>query len=494
MLSELLAGLSMIITDPVIMFWCVLGLILGTIFGALPGLGPVSGIALLLPLTFFLDQISAIILLISIYAGAMYGGRISAILINVPGDAGAIVSTFEGYPMTKKGQAGYALTLSAVASFVGGMFGFLALVFLTPVLAEVAMMFGPAEYSSLLLFTILAIGGLTSKKPLKPIIAALLGLLFSTVGADPLSGKNRFTLGIMSLWDGIDLAVMAIGIFGLAEVLFRFEDKNLIENSQKVTLFSLIKDMKYVVKDFFAMIRGGILGLLSGILPGTGSLAATFMSYTVEKKISKNPEEFGKGASKGLSGPESANNASVGGSLIPTIALGIPGSNTTAVLMGGLMMVGLQPGPLLFEKSQDVLWPIFAGVFIGNILLLILNIAFVPLFAKLIQVSQPYLIPLITVLCFVGAYVIQNRPFDIILLILFGLLGFFMRKSGLPLASFFLAFMLGGMLEENIRVALSTSIGSFSIFFTRPISLAFIILTIVVLLVPVLRNIKFKKS
>src|SRR5699024_2831806 len=235
MLSELMAGLLMIITDPVIMFWCVLGLILGTIFGALPGLGPVSGIALLLPLTFFLDQISAIILLISIYAGAMYGGRISAILINVPGDAGAIVSTFDGYPMTKKGQAGYALTLSAVASFVGGMFGFLALVFLTPLLSEVAMMFGPAEYSSLLLFTILAIGGLTSKKPLKPIIAALLGLLLSTVGADPLSGKNRFTLGIMSLWDGIDLAVMAIGVFGLAEVLFRFEDKTLIKNSQKVT-------------------------------------------------------------------------------------------------------------------------------------------------------------------------------------------------------------------------------------------------------------------
>jgi putative tricarboxylic transport membrane protein len=491
MLSELFTGFTTMLSSPEAMLWCLIGVTLGTIIGALPGLGPITGMALLLPLTFQMDQLSSLVLLMSIYLGTMYGGRISSILINVPGDGGAIVTTFDGYPLARQGRAGFALTLSAIASFVGGVVGFVGMVFLTTILARLALMFGPAEYFSLILFTLIAACGLTQKNPLKPIIATLFGLVLSTIGTDFVTGDERLTFGFVELWDGINIAVVGIGLFGISEALFRLEEKATGEMQTELKFSSLFPKVSEVVSNTGSMIRGSIIGFIVGILPGTGALLSTFMSYSVEKKLSKNPEEFGKGAPAGLSGPEASNNASVGGALIPTFALGIPGSASAAVLMGGLLMVGLQPGPLLFENSSTIVWASFAGFFIANILLLILNIAFVPVFALLIQKIEPFLIPFIAAFCFIGVYMINYSLFDIWLLLIFGVLGYFLRKTNFPLAPFFFAFILGPMLEDNLRKAILTATGDLTVFFTRPISLFFLIVTAIVLLLP---HVKKKKE
>ncbi|MED1604380.1 tripartite tricarboxylate transporter permease [Cytobacillus kochii] len=495
MLSELLTGFTTMLSSPEAMLWCVIGVTLGTIIGALPGLGPITGMALLLPLTFKMDQLSSLILLMSIYLGSMYGGRISSILINVPGDGGAIVTTFDGYPLARKGKAGYALTLSAIASFVGGVFGFAGMVFLTTILARYALMFGPTEYFSLILFTLIVACGLTQKNPLKPIIATLLGLLLSTLGTDMVTGEERLTFGFVELWDGMNIAVIGIGLFGISEVLFRLEEKITTRGMKTDIKFSsLFPKVSEVVSNTGSMIRGSIIGFIVGILPGPGALLSTFLSYTVEKKMSKKPEEFGKGAPAGLSGPEASNNASVGGALIPTFALGIPGSASAAILMGGLLMVGLQPGPLLFENSSTIVWASFAGFFIANVLLLILNVAFVPAFAFLIQKIELFLVPFIAAFCFIGVYMINYSFFDIWLMIIFGLLGYFFRKTNFPLAPFFFAFILGPMLEDNLRKAILTATGDLTVFFKSPISLFFLIATAIVLVLPHIRKNKTEKD
>lgn len=483
------------LSSPEAMLWCVIGVTLGTIIGALPGLGPITGMALLLPLTFKMDQLSSLILFMSIYLGSMYGGRISSILINVPGDGGAIVTTFDGYPLARKGKAGYALTLSAIASFVGGVFGFAGMVFLTTILARYALMFGPTEYFSLILFTLIVACGLTQKNPLKPIIATLLGLLLSTIGTDMVTGEERLTFGFVELWDGMNIAVIGIGLFGISEVLFRFEEKVTTRGMKTDIKFSsLFPKVSEVVSNTGSMIRGSIIGFIVGVLPGPGGLLSTFLSYTVEKKLSKEPEEFGKGAPAGLSGPEASNNASVGGALIPTFALGIPGSASATILMGGLLMVGLQPGPLLFENSSTIVWASFAGFFIANVLLLILNVAFVPAFAFLIQKIELFLVPFIAAFCFIGVYMINYSFFDIWLMIIFGLLGYFFRKTNFPLAPFFFAFILGPMLEDNLRKAILTATGDLTVFFKSPISLFFLIATAIVLVLPHIRKNKTEKD
>lgn len=485
---ELLDGFVTVMSSPEALLWCLAGVFIGTLIGALPGLGPITGIALLLPLTFQINQLSALILLMSVYLGTMYGGRISSILINVPGDGGAIVTTFDGYPLAKQGRAGYALTLSAIASFIGGLVGFIGMVLLTSILSRLALVFGPAEYFSLILFTLIAACGLTQKNPLKPLIATILGLLISTIGSDAVTGSERLTFGFFELWDGINIAVVGIGLFGISETLFRLEDKRVSDNKSKFSFSSLFPKVSEVVSNFGAMIRGSFIGFFVGVLPGSGALLATFLSYSTEKKLSKNPELFGKGAPQGLSGPEAANNASVGGALIPTFGLGIPGSASAAVLMGGLLMVGLQPGPLLFVNSSDIVWAAFAGFFIANFLLLILNTAFVPFFAYLIQKLEPYLTPLIATFCFVGVYMINHRLFDIGLMLVFGVLGYFLRKANIPLAPFLFAIILGPMLESNLREALLTTTGSPSIFFVRPVSLFFLVLTIITLVWPIFKR------
>jgi putative tricarboxylic transport membrane protein len=487
-IQDLLLGL-MTILQPEFLIWCLIGITLGTLAGALPGVGPVTGIAILLPITYGMNPISALLLLMGIYQGSMYGGRISSILLNVPGDAAAVVTTFDGYPLTKKGKAGYALTLSAFASFIGGIIGFTGLVFLTEPITNIALAFGAPEYFALMIFALIATSGLTEKKPFKPIVATLLGLLIAAVGTDPISGTERFTFGFLELWKGIDFVVIAVGTFGLSEVFIRMEQKvdfNKVKN--KVPFSDLFPRIGELLSDSWTIIRSSVLGFLIGVLPGAGATIATFITYSMEKKLAKNPEEFGEGASKGVSGPEAANNATVGGALIPLFSLGIPGSGTTAILLGALMMLGLQPGPLMFEKSGDIVWAAIAGLFLANFLLLILNTAFVPMFAILIQKAEAYLGPAIAALCIIGTYMLNNSMFDVGMMMFFGILGYFLRKFGFPLAPLVLAVILGPILEENFRQSLIMSNSEFNVFFTRPISLVLLVISFVILLLPIVRG------
>lgn len=489
-LQLLLQGF-MNILDPQVIFWCVLGVIIGTLVGALPGLGPTAGVALLLPLSFTIGELNALTLLMSIYQGSMYGGSLTSILINVPGDASSAVTTLDGYQLTKKGKPGIALALSAIGSFIGGMIGFIGLIFLTPYVAKWAYVFGSPEYFALMLFALIATSGLGDKKLIKGLIAMGLGLLISMIGSDSIQGINRLTFRFFELMDGIDFVVVAIGVFGLSEVLILIEEKakKSEEYKGKIPFRELFPTVKQILRNKWSIARGSIIGFLVGILPGAGATIATFLSYDLEKKLSKTPEEFGKGAEQGVSAPESANNASVGGALIPLFSLGIPGSGTTAVLLGALVMFGLQPGPLMLQKSGDLVWAVIAGLVFANVLLFILNTAFVPAFAILIKKAQPYLIPLIAALCFIGVYTLSNSFFDIGLMMIFGLLGYFMKKFDFPLTPFVLAVVLGKMIETNLRQSLLISKNDMTIFFTRPLSLTFMILTILILCLPVISKI-----
>lgn len=494
-LNSLLQGFSSLL-DPQIILWCIIGVTLGTLIGALPGLGAPTGIALLLPVTFSLDTISALLLLTGIYQGAMYGGRISAILINVPGDAPAAVTTFDGYPMTLQGKAGYALSLSAFASFIGGTIGFLGLIFLTPYVGEMALVFGAPEYFSLMLFALIVTGSVGTDNALKGIIIVGFGLLISLIGSDPIIGVERLTFGLINLWDGVNFIVVAIGIFGVSEVLFRIEERATKIDSfdEKIPFRDLFPTIKQFVANIWSIVRGGLLGFFVGVLPGAGATIAAFFSYSLEKKISRTPEKFGKGEDKGLSSPESANNAAVGGALVPLFSLGIPGSSATAVMLGALIMYGLKPGPSMLETSGDIIWPVIAGLLVANLLLLIINTAFIPVFTFLIMKAQPYLIPIITVLCFIGVYFLNYSYFDIGIMIVFGIFGYLLRKFGFSLATLILAIVLGEMIETNFRQALLISQNNFDIFISRPISLFFLIFTMIVILYPVIINTFIKKT
>lgn len=488
-IQALLQGFGDLLAPQVIL-WCVIGVVVGTLIGALPGLGAPTGIVLLFPITFSLDTLSALLLLMGIYQGAMYGGRISAILINVPGDAPAAVTTFDGYPMTLKGKAGYALSLSAIASFIGGMIGFIGLIFFTPYVGEWALMFGAPEYFALMLFSLIITGGIGTNNYIKGLITVGFGLILAMIGSDPILGMERLTFGSINLWDGIDFIVVAIGVFGISEALVRIEEKSKgnIDFDEKIPFKELFPTFKQVLSNGWSIVRGGLIGFFVGILPGAGATVSSFLSYSVEKKISKKPEEFGKGADKGLSSPESANNSAMGGALVPLFSLGIPGSSTTAILLGALIMMGLKPGPAMLQTSGDIIWATIAGLLLSNIFLLIINTAFVPAFTILIQKAQPYLIPIISVLCFIGVYFLNNSFFDVGVMIVFGFFGYLLRKFGFSLATLILAIVLGEMIETNFRQALLMSQNNVSIFFTRPLALTLIILTVVTLIWPIIKK------
>lgn len=492
---DLLTGFQ-VISEPTYILWILIGVLAGTFIGSLPGIGSVTGISILIPFTFGMEPISALLLLVGIYQGTSYGGRISSILVNVPGEAAAVVSTFDGYPLTQKGKAGYALTLSAVASFIGGLFGLFGLAFLATIVAKWALVFGAPEYFGLMLFALIATSGLTEKKPFKAIVATVFGLLIASIGTNIVTGSPRLTFGFIQLWEGIDFIIVAIGVFGISEVLVRLEDrsKNLKSWDTNIPFLDLFPKIKDLTNNFWAMIRGSIVGFLIGVLPGAGGTISTFVSYSFEKKVSKHPEKFGTGVPQGLSAPEAANNATVGGSLIPLFSLGIPGSGTTAVLLGALMMIGLQPGPLMLERSGDIIWPAIAGLVVANFLLLISNTVFVPGFAILIQKANKYLTPVIVVLCIVGVFLLKNSMFDVGLMILFGLIGYIMRKTGFPLPPLVLAVILGPLLEQSFQQSLMMSGNSMGIFFSRPISLILIMVSLVILIYPYLKSFQQKKK
>lgn len=478
---------------PMNLLWLTLGGLLGTIVGMLPGLGPATGVAILIPVTFGMEPISALILLAAIYYGAMYGGSRSSILINTPGDGSAIAATFDGYPMTKKGQAGQAMAISAVASLIGGLIAVVGFVLLSAPLANLAIRFGPAEYFLLMLFTLSAVVSLSIGKMVKGFIAMLAGLLIGTVGIDLQTGVHRFTLDIPHFSDGIDFLVVIIGIYAVGEVLFNLLtiSKQKVQKNKRLGKVWFTKEQWKRSK--WPIVRSGPLGFIIGVLPGAGGTIASMLSYSTEKQLSKKPDEFGKGAVEGLAAPESANNAASVGAMIPLLTMGIPGSGTTAVMLGALVMLGIRPGPLLFENSPDLVWSFINSMFIGNLILVVINIAMVGLLVKILNIPSQVLYPIILILSFMGAYTLGYSTIDFYILIAFGVIGLFLKILDFPIAPLILALIVGTSMEQNLRKSLVLSDGSFNIFFSSSICIGLIILTILSLCYPLIVKVISKR-
>lgn len=492
-LNYLMAGFAVALT-PTNLMLALVGAFLGTIVGMLPGLGPINGVAILLPFAYAmgLPPESALILLSSVYLGCEYGGRISAILINVPGDAAAIMSTLDGYPLAKQGKAGVALSLSAVSSFTGSTIATIGVVLFAPLLANWAIAFGPAEYFVLMVFAITCLSGLVGDQPIKTAVAALIGLGLATVGVDAVTGVYRFTFDSVNLSDGIQFTTIVIGFFSISEILIMLEQTSTGQKALeqgKRAMFNL----KELMFSAGAMVRSGIVGFVVGVLPGAGATIASAMTYTNEKKLAGETGKFGEGDLRGIAAPEAANNASACGSFIPMLTLGVPGSGTTAVMMGALTLYNITPGPQLFAEQPDIVWGLIASLFVGNVILLILNLPLVGLFAKMLNTPNYILIPAIAAVSFVGVYAIHSTTFDLILMVALGVLGYFLRKLNFPLSALILGYVLGELMESSLRRALSISQGDISILFHGPIAQVLWVLVGLMILLPIYRSIRGKK-
>lgn len=468
----------------------LVGCVLGTIIGALPGLGPSNGVAILIPVVFAmgLPATPALILLTSVYYGCMYGGRISSILLNIPGDEPAMMTCLDGYPMARKGQVGEALAISGVASFVGSFFATWGLVLLAPQLIKVALLFGPAEYFAMFTLAFATLGGVSSTNQAKAALASGLGLAIALVGVDGQTGVPRFTFGNMHFNDGIDFLVAIVGMFALSEVLVFIEQRGTPQEHAN-------KPVKHVggVKMPWNMLkmtsgtmgRGTVIGFIAGVLPGAGASLGSFLAYIAEKKITGKKGYFGKGDPRGVAAPESGNNAAAGGALVPMLALGVPGSGTTAVLLAVLMSLDITPGPLLFTKNPDVVWGLIAALFIGNIMLLVMNLPMVGLFARVLNVPTKYLMPAVALISFVGVYGISGSTFDLYLMTGFGILGWFLRKLEIPTVPVILGILLGEQMEKNLRRALTISDGDLNILWGSPLALSLLILAALGFVLPI---------
>ena len=489
-LNNLLLGFSVALS-PANLFWCFVGVFLGTIVGILPGLGPPATIAMLLPLTFKLDHTTAIIMLAGIYYGAKYGGSTTSILLNVPGESASVVTCLDGYQMARQGRAGAALGIAAISSFVAGTFGVLGLMLVAPPLARFALKFAPPEYFALMALGLAMVVFLAGKSMLKALLAMLVGLWFATVGTDLFSAESRFTFGRFELLDGIDFIVASIGIFAVGEVLANLETRGGTELFKiSGRLKSLLPTLEEIKACRFAFVNGSVVGFIIGVLPGAGSTISSFISYGLEKAVSKHPEKFGTGVIEGVAAPEGANNSDTCGSLVPLLTLGIPGSNTTAILLAALILWGFRPGPLLIQDNPTLFWGLVASMYIGNIMLLILNLPLVPLFAQILRVPYYVLYPAILGVSIVGAYSVSSSLFDVWMLGFFGLLGYVMRKLDFPAAPLVLGLVLGDGLERALRQSLMMSQGDLSILVTRPLSVTMLLLTLVIILMPLLRKVK----
>lgn len=472
--------------DPFNLFLVLAGCFAGTLIGALPGLGPINGVAILLPIAYGLGfgPESALILLAGIYYGAEYGGRISSILLNVPGDAGAVMTTLDGNPMARNGDAGRALSLSAVASFIGGTFAVILMSLFAPLLAGFAVTFSPADYVALMVFAFASLASLVGKSTVKTLLGATIGLMLATIGIDANTGVPRYTFGIPDILAGIDFLIVVVGLFGMAELL------TLVEHQVSGKLKSLPVDKSFVrmadlVKCKWTIARSSIIGFFIGILPGTGASVASAVAYGTEKRISDTEKTFGTGDIRGLAAPEAANNAAAGGAMVPMLTLGIPGSGTTAILLGALLMFNIQPGPMMFTQRPEVAWGLIASMYIGNVALLIINLPLVGLFARMLTIPQHYLTPLIAILAFIGIYTIVGNPFDLLLITGLGVFGWFLRKLDFSLAPVILGFVLGGLFENNLRRALSISGGDWGILFQDYKSVTLYVLAVMVVIAPI---------
>ncbi len=456
------------------------GAFLGTIIGALPGLGPSNGVAIMIPVVFSMGMTAtpALILLTSIYYGAMYGGRISSILLNIPGDEPAMMTTLDGYPMAKQGHAGEALAISGIASFVGAFFATVGLVVLAPQLVAVALLFGPAEYFAMFTLAFATLGGVTSSNQAKAGLATCLGLMLSFIGVDGQTGVPRFTFGNVHLYDGIDFLVAIVGMFALSEIFVFIEERGKAGShttAKMPEVGRVIPSLAMLKETSGSMTRGTLLGFIAGILPGAGASLGSFLAYTVEKKVAGKNGRFGQGDPRGVAAPEAGNNAAAGGALIPMLALGVPGSGTTAVLLAMLMALDITPGPLLFQQHPDVVWGLVAALFISNFMLLALNLPMVGLFTRVLKIPSMYLMPAVAMISFVGIYGITNSTFDLLLMIGFGVLGWLLRKFEIPMVPVILGILLGELMEKNLRRALTISDGQLSIFYTSPLAVGFLV-------------------
>jgi putative tricarboxylic transport membrane protein len=484
MIAPVLNGFS-VAFQPSNIFLCLLGAFLGTLVGVLPGLGPVGAMGMLLPATFYISPVGAMIMLAGIYYGAMYGGSTTAILVNIPGEVASVVTCLDGYQMARQGRAGPALGISAFGSFIAGIIGMVILFFLAPTLANVALGFGPPEYFSLMFLGFSIITYLSSGSMLKALMMVVVGCFLGVIGIDPVTGRERFTFGLDVLADGVGLVPVVMGIFGIGEVFANIEvvvtTPTFIERVSN--LFPNRKDWR---ESFWPIVRGSVLGFFLGILPGGGAMLASFLSYGMEKKLSKTPERFGKGAIEGVAGPETANNAGAVGAFVPMLSMGIPSNAVTAILLGALIIHGIEPGPLLVTQNPDIFWGVIASMFAGNIFLLVLNLPFIGIWIKLLKVPYRILFPLIILFCVVGVYSTSYRVADIVIMLIFGLVGWGLKKFEYEGAPLILAMVLGPMIEKALRQSLILSDGSFLIFFSRPVSSVMMIIALVLLLSPVL--------
>jgi len=467
-LGGLLTGFAVILT-PQNLYLCLIGSVIGTLVGVLPGVGPLAALALLLPVTFTLPPVGGMVMLCSIFYGAMYGGSTTSVLLNIPGEAASVVTCIDGHQMARQGRAGAALGIAAMGSFIAGTIGVVVMTFFAPLIAAAAIRFGPPENFGLMVLGLVCTLFMITGSPLKGVLMVALGFLAAAVGIDVVNGKERFTFGSINLSGGIDLLSVVIGLFGLTEVFFNVE-----KLAKSTVLAERIRGLWPTVADWRAswrpMLRGSGVGFVLGLVPGGGPVTASFMSYALERRISKHPERFGKGAIEGVAGPESANNAAVAGSIIPVLALGIPGNPVTALLLGALIIQGIQPGPLFMTQRPDLFWGIVASMYVGNVFLLMLNLPLVGLWAQLLRIPYRVLFPVVLLLCVVGAYSANKNVFDLWVMLGFGVAGYLLRKLEYDLAPFVIAFVLAPLLEQSLRQSLVMSPDGAMILVQRPVT------------------------
>src|SRR5262245_57653616 len=483
--ENLLLGFSIAIT-PFNLFVALVGILLGTIIGVLPGLGGANGVAILLPLTFTMPPTSAIILLTSIYWGALFGGAITSILFNIPGEPWSVATTFDGYPLARQGEGGQALTAAFTSSFIGALFSILLITFFAPILAEVALKFGPPEFFAIQLLTFSSFVGLGGGNPLKSLVAIVLGFIMATVGLDIVTGQLRLTFGFTGLMKGFDFIIAVIGRFGIGEILLGVEEGLTFRGSKTgMNLRVVLETWKILPRYWRTFVRGSFIGFWMGFKPG-GATPASFMSYAFAKRFSKNADKFGKGELEGVIAPETAAHSAGVAAILPMITLGIPGSPTAAVMLGGLIIWGLQPGPMLFREKPDFVWGLIASMYTGNIIGVLMVLAFVPFFAAILRIPFAILTPLIIVVCAIGSYAVHNSMLDVWYMLFFGVIGYVFKKLDYPIAPLVLALVLGDLAESALRQSLIISQGSLAIFFSRPIAGAITTLAIFFFVLPIL--------
>jgi len=472
---------------------CFVGVFFGTLVGVLPGIGPVGAMSLLLPITFALTPVSGIIMLAGIYYGSMYGGSTTSILVNIPGEAASVVTTLDGYQMAKQGRAGPALGIAALGSFIAGTFGIIGLMFLAGPLAEFAVKFGPVEYFSLMCLGLSLLVYLTQGSILRGLLMAGLGIFLSLIGQDIITGKARFTFGLGGLLDGVGLVPVVMGLFGISEILLNLEkiqERNVTSAVVK-NLFPNREDWRRSAKP---IARGTLIGFFLGILPGGGAVIASFVSYALEKKFSRHPERFGTGMIEGVAGPEAANNSASSGAFVPLFSLGIPANVVMALLLGALLIHGVQPGPLILIQHPEIFWGTVASMYMGNILLVVLNLPLIGIWVKILKVPYRILFPLILLFCLIGSYSVSMNVFDLYVMLIFGVVGYLFRKWKYEPAPLVLAFVLGPMLEQNLRQALLISDGNLSTFFTRPLSAISLSIAVLLLLSAIIPSFQDKRK